>query len=71
MPQEKVSDCTQRPKTGFIDGMGYIGAAITGIGTGWLLHTFNWSAAFYFWLVAAVVAGGLMLLLWNYKQGRT
>lgn len=71
MPMELGTRKAASSATGFIDGMGYIGAAITGIGTGWLLDTFNWSAAFYFWLVAAIAAAGLMLLLWNYKPGRT
>ncbi len=53
--------------TGFIDGVGYIGAAVTGILYGWLTDAWGWNAAFYLWIVGAIVAGVLMLLLWNYK----
>jgi len=55
---------------GFIDGMGYIGAAITGIGTGWLVDKYSWDAAFYFWIAMAVVAGILMATLWSYKPAK-
>jgi sugar phosphate permease len=52
--------------TGFIDGVGYIGAAVTGILSGWLTDARGWDAAFYLWIAGAIVAGVLMLLLWNY-----
>ena len=71
MPMELGTRKAASSVTGFIDGLGYVGAAITGVGTGWLLDTFGWSAAFYFWLMAAIAAAGLMLLLWKYKPGRT
>ncbi len=53
--------------TGFIDGWGYIGAALTGVGTGYLLDNFGWNYAFYFWLSGAVLATVLMAGLWNHK----
>ena len=53
--------------TGFIDGWGYIGAALTGVGTGYLLDHFGWDYAFYFWVCGAVLAALLMAGLWNYK----
>jgi len=34
--------------TGFIDGGGYMGAALTGVGTGFLIDNFGWNYAFYF-----------------------
>jgi sugar phosphate permease len=52
---------------GFIDGVGYIGAAVTGILSGWLTDAWGWDATFYLWILGAIVAGVLMLLLWNYK----
>lgn len=52
---------------GFIDGVGYIGAAISGIGSGWLIDTIGWWAAFNFWVISAIGAGILMVALWNYK----
>jgi len=53
--------------TGFIDGWGYIGAALTGVGTGFLLDNFGWNYAFYFWLSGAVMAAILMAMLWKYN----
>lgn len=52
---------------GFIDCFGYIGAALSGVGTGWLIDKCSWNAAFYFWVAGAFVACILMALLWNYK----
>lgn len=53
--------------TGFIDCGGYIGAAITGVITGWLIDNYSWQSAFYFWIAGAIIAAILMTLLWNYK----
>lgn len=52
---------------GFIDALGYVGASVTGIGTGFLIEKFSWNAAFYFWLIAAIFASLAMSMLWNYK----
>ncbi len=52
---------------GFIDCMGYVGAAFTGVGSGWLVDSYGWNAAFYLWIAGAFVAAILMALLWNYK----
>lgn len=54
--------------TGFIDGWGYIGAALTGVGTGFLLDNFGWNYAFYFWLSGAIIAAVLLIILWYYKK---
>jgi OPA family glycerol-3-phosphate transporter-like MFS transporter len=56
--------------TGFIDGWGYIGAAITGVASGWLADSFGWNAAFNFWIIGALCAAGLMAVLWTYKPIR-
>ncbi len=47
--------------------MGYIGAAITGIASGFLADQFGWNAAFYLWMGGAFGAALLMLLIWNYR----
>jgi len=52
---------------GFIDCFGYIGAALTGIGSGLLIDKYSWNAAFYFWIAGAFIAAILMALLWNYE----
>ncbi len=54
--------------TGFIDGMGYLGASLTGVGTGYLVDRFGWNAGFYFWICGAVFAAIMTLFLWNCKN---
>lgn len=53
---------------GFIDGWGYIGAALTGVGTGFLLDHFGWHAAFYFWISGAIVAAILVGSLMGFQK---
>ncbi len=53
--------------TGFVDGFAYIGAALTGIGSGWLIDNYGWNAAFDFWVLSAIFAAILVATLWNYK----
>jgi len=55
---------------GFIDGLGYIGATLTGIVSGWLIDYYSWDAAFTFWIVSAFIAAGLMATLWKYKPSK-
>jgi len=50
---------------GFIDGFGYIGAAMTGIFTGWLVDNYGWGAGFWYWIIAALVAAFIMVTLWK------
>ena len=52
--------------TGFSDGMGYIGARVTGILSGCLTDASGWNAIFYLWIGASIFAGAL-ILLWNYQ----
>ncbi len=56
--------------TGFIDGCGYIGAGLQGITTGLLVDRWGWNAGFAFWIVSALLAAVIMLLLWGYKPPR-
>jgi len=51
--------------------MGYIGAALTGVGTSWFVDNFSWNVAFHFWVVGAFLAAVLMALLWNYKPAKS
>ena len=48
-----------------IDGLGYMGAAVAGVGTAWAKNRWGWDGAFALWIGAAVLAALLMLLLWN------
>ena len=52
--------------TGFIDAMGYLGASLTGLGTGYLIEKFSWNAGFYFWIFGAIFAAIMTLFIWNY-----
>lgn len=54
--------------TGFIDAIGYLGAGLTGVGTGYLVDKFGWDAGFYFWIFGAIFAAIMTLFLWNYKS---
>jgi len=54
--------------TGFIDAMGYLGASLTGVGTGYLIEKFSWDAGFCFWIFGAIFAAIMTLLIWIYKE---
>jgi len=54
--------------TGFIDAMGYLGASVTGWGTGYLIEKFSWDAGFYFWISGAIFGAIMIFLTWNYKR---
>jgi len=54
--------------TGFIDAMGYLGASLTGVGTGILIEKLSWNAAFYFWISGAFFAALMVLLIWILKD---
>ena len=56
--------------TGFIDAMGYAGASLTGVGTGYLIDNFSWDAAFYFWISGAILAAGMMIFVWKHELKR-
>ncbi len=56
--------------TGFIDGLGYVGAALAGVVSGWLIDNYSWDAAFNFWIASAFIAAGLMATFWKYKPPR-
>ena len=63
MPMDCGTRKAASSTTGFIDGMGYIGAALTGVLTGWLIDAYNWQAAFNFWLAGAIMAAVMMFIL--------
>ena len=56
--------------TGFIDGWGYLGAGLQGVGTGLLVDRWGWNAGFAFWIVCAFLGAGLMVLLWQHKPSK-
>ena len=54
--------------TGFIDAMGYLGASLTGVGTGYLIDNYGWNSGFYFWISGAILAATMMAILWFTKE---
>ncbi len=54
--------------TGFIDAIGYLGAGLTGVGTGYLVERTSWDSAFHFWMSGAVLASAMMLVLWRFEK---
>ena len=52
--------------TGFCGMFGYIGAILSGVGTGVIVDRFSWGGAVNFWLVSAIVA--LVICLFLYKN---
>lgn len=72
MPMDFGSRKAASSATGFIDGFGYVGAALTGVGSGFLTDHFGWSATFVFWIIGAIIAGILMVGVWNIepKEGK-
>ena len=44
-----------------------VGASLTGVGTGYLIEKFGWNAGFNFWILGAVFAAIMTLLIWKYK----
>jgi OPA family glycerol-3-phosphate transporter-like MFS transporter len=67
MPADFGSRKAASSATGFIDAMGYLGASLTGVGTGYFIENFGWNAGFYFWISGAIFAAIMTLLIWNYK----
>lgn len=56
--------------TGFIDALGYVGATITNVVTGYLAGNSNWHAAFWIWGSCACAAALLMATLWHYVPAK-
>jgi len=52
---------------GFLDAMQYLGAALVGVGMGWLLERFGWGVWAPSLIAFAILGGILMCLVW--KEG--
>jgi len=46
-----------------IDAVGYLGAAATGFGTGWLVQHWGWRYAFIMWGAGAALGAAVIALL--------
>ena len=51
--------------TGFIDGCGYIGAAVTTFTSGALIDTAGPEAAFLLWIIVALIGGFVLIANWK------
>ena len=51
--------------SGVIDAIGYLGAAATGMGTGWLVDRCGWPSAFHLWAGGSIAGGFIIATLWR------
>lgn len=70
MPAELGTRKAASSVTGFINSMGYLGASLTGVGTGFLIDKFSWNAAFIFWVGGAMFAALMIFFVWKYEKKR-
>lgn len=49
--------------TGFCGMFGYIGAILSGIGTGFIIQKFSWNSAINFWILSALISLAICLIL--------
>lgn len=54
--------------TGFTGSFGYLGAILSGAGTGFAIDKFGWDGAIYFWLFSAFICILICLPMWNYRS---
>ncbi|MFA5834862.1 MAG: MFS transporter [Bacteroidota bacterium] len=50
---------------GFINGLGSIGAALSGVLVAWISVAFGWSEVFYFLMIATFACVVLQMFMWN------
>ena len=50
---------------GFIDGMGYIGAALAGFGSGILILKYDYAFNFVIFGIAAILGAALICVIWK------
>lgn len=70
IPMDYASRKAAASAAGFIDGFGYLGAALTGVISGYLIDHRGWNAVFTFWIAGVSVAALLMALQWNHRPTR-
>ena len=49
--------------TGFCGMFGYIGAILSGVGTGYVIQNFSWNGAINFWILSALISLAICLVL--------
>ncbi|KJW04080.1 MFS transporter [Rickettsia argasii] len=64
-----AADFSTRQAVGTANGLsglfGYLGAAIAGVGVGWISDNYGWNGVFIFFSISALLGGGLFALIWN------
>ena len=53
--------------TGVINAMGYLGAGLTGLVSGWAADRWGWTPVFYGWAVTCCLGAGMISLLWHHR----
>jgi len=70
-PADLARRGTSAAAAGFVNFMGYIGAALAGdVMTGYLYVRYGWEVAIYAWAACAFVAAIAAGLLWNRRSER-
>ena len=50
---------------GFVNGMGSIGQALSGVMVGWIAGSMGWQSVFYVLMAIALLCSLLIATLWN------
>jgi sugar phosphate permease len=54
--------------TGLTGSFGYIGSALSGLGTGLIVDKWGWDGGFIFFVTAAAIGSLLFLSFWDYRS---
>ncbi len=54
-------------RSGILDGIGYFGAMLAGVGLAKVLVSYGWNVAFSAMSLVAIIAFALCFVLWNVK----
>jgi sugar phosphate permease len=65
IPMEFATRKAASSATGFIDGCGYIGSALTTFLSGVLIGDTGPESAFLFWIITALAGGLVLIAVWN------
>ncbi|WP_342225333.1 MFS transporter [Rickettsia endosymbiont of Urophora cardui] len=64
-----VADFSTRQAVGTANGLsglfGYLGAAIAGVGVGWISDNYGWDGVFIFFSISVLLGSSLFALTWN------
>lgn len=69
MPMDYGTEKTASSSAGFIDSLGYLGAAIGGIGVGYITDHYSWIGVFIFWGICVLLSCFCLLPMWKNGSG--